>query len=67
MSENVGDLCIDCMQSTAWGSGRFINRIPADNGERNGFLCYECYLDGEVHLLEVEATLDMKEEDESDE
>lgn len=42
MSEDIGDKCIDCMQSTAWGSGRFVNRIPADNGVYDGYLCHEC-------------------------
>lgn len=53
MSEDIGDKCIDCLQSTAWGSGRFVNRIPADNGELNGYLCYECFLDGEVEVVDV--------------
>ena len=27
---NIGDYCVECLQSTAFGSGRFVNRIPAD-------------------------------------
>ena len=34
--------CIECGHSTAFGSGRFVNRLPADNGERDGWLCPEC-------------------------
>ena len=35
--------CIECDRDTSYGSGLFINRIPADNGERDGFLCVECW------------------------
>jgi len=45
MAENVGDKCIDCMQSTAFGSGRFVGRVPADNGELDGYLCLDCLED----------------------
>lgn len=36
------DKCIGCEKPTAFGSGLFVNRIPADNGEREGYLCVEC-------------------------
>ena len=49
---NIGDYCVECLQSTAFGSGRFVNRIPADRdiedeegnhlGNRDGYLCSEC-------------------------
>ena len=49
---DIGDYCVDCLQSTAFGSGRFVNRIPADRdvedekgnylGRRDGYLCPEC-------------------------
>ena len=29
--------CQDCGDSVAWGSGKFVNRIPADD-----WLCAEC-------------------------
>jgi hypothetical protein len=29
-SLNVGDLCIYCFSDTSFGSGNFVNRIPAD-------------------------------------
>ena len=32
------DLCQDCGSSVAWGSGKYVNRIPADNG----WLCVDC-------------------------
>lgn len=56
---DIGDTCVDCGNSTAWGSGRFVNRIPADaewetkdkegkivfeeGYHRVGYLCEECY------------------------
>ena len=52
MSEqiNIGDECVDCRQDTSFGSGRFVNRIPAfvdrevDGKwlELDGYLCAEC-------------------------
>lgn len=27
---DIGDHCIYCGESTAWGSGRYVNRVPAD-------------------------------------
>jgi hypothetical protein len=27
---DIGEYCVECLQSTAFGSGRFVNRIPAD-------------------------------------
>ena len=32
------DTCDDCGDSTAWGSGKFVNRVPADVG----WLCADC-------------------------
>ena len=31
------ETCQDCGDSVAWGSGKFVNRIPADE-----WLCAEC-------------------------
>jgi len=49
---DIGEYCVECLQSTAFGSGRFVNRIPADRdvedeegnhlGRRDGWLCPEC-------------------------
>ena len=39
---DVGDICIYCDQSTSLGSGLFVDRIPADDGERDGWMCAEC-------------------------
>ena len=38
------DPCVFCGEPTAFGSGRFVNRVPADNGEDVGFACAECLM-----------------------
>jgi len=38
----LGEKCVECKESVAAGSGRFVNRIPADNGDHAGFLCPDC-------------------------
>jgi len=50
------DPCVHCGHSTAFGSGRYVNRIPVNDGwgcaECSGFECDRCaqqiYLDAEV-------------------
>jgi hypothetical protein len=39
---DLGNLCIDCGCDTAFGSGNFVNRVPADDGENSGFMCADC-------------------------
>lgn len=39
---DVGDACVDCGHSTAFGSGRFVNRIPAFTDTKDGYLCADC-------------------------
>lgn len=41
---DIGDFCTECHQSTAWGSGKFVNRIPSDNGFEQGWMCEECQM-----------------------
>ena len=41
-SINIGDKCVDCLKDTSFGSGRFVNRIPADNGKYDGYQCADC-------------------------
>ena len=41
---DIGELCTECHQSTAWGSGKFVNRIPSDNGLEQGWMCEECQM-----------------------
>lgn len=59
----IGNRCVDCGKNTSLGSGRFVNRIPADadyesiddqgniifaEGEyRDGYLCPDCQLSEE--------------------
>ena len=50
---DIGNYCVNCLQDTSFGTGRFVNRIPADRdvedeegnylGRRDGWLCPECY------------------------
>jgi hypothetical protein len=54
----ASDPCAWCGEPTAFGSGRFVNRIPVDDGwgcaECAGYECDECggqiYLDTEVRV-----------------
>ena len=39
---DIGDKCVECLRSTSFGSGLFVNRIPADNDNYIGWLCPEC-------------------------
>ena len=34
----IPQTCNDCGDSVAWGSGKFVNRIPADDG----WMCADC-------------------------
>jgi len=51
----IADACVSCGHSTAPGSGRFVNRIPADAGwgcalcfeecgykDATGYVCHDC-------------------------
>ena len=39
---DIGDKCVECLRSTSFGSGLFVNRIPSDNDNYIGWLCPEC-------------------------
>ena len=44
---DIGDECVDCRQDTSFGTGRFVNRIPASvdrevDGEWIGLEGYQC-------------------------
>jgi hypothetical protein len=47
---NIGSRCVECNEDTSFGSGRFVNRIPASvdttcgdkEYEIEGYLCPEC-------------------------
>ena len=48
----MGDICVECLRDTSFGSGLFVNRIPGDTticnekgeatGSRTGYFCAEC-------------------------
>ena len=42
--QDIGHDCVECRQSTAFGSGRYVNRIPAHTRTLIGYLCAECSL-----------------------
>jgi len=39
---DIGDNCVHCLKDTSFGSGRFVNRIPAGTDDYNGYACPEC-------------------------
>jgi len=39
---DIGNKCVECLRSTSFGTGLFVNRIPADNDKYLGWLCPEC-------------------------
>jgi hypothetical protein len=54
-TRDIGERCVHCGESVAWGSGRYVNRILADTYDETareyveGYLCPECQdEDGEV-------------------
>ena len=40
--EDLGNLCVFCRRDTSWGSGRFVNRIPAETDDVSGYVCVDC-------------------------
>ena len=42
MVNELGNLCIYCKEDTSFGSGKFVNRIPAYDDENSGYACPEC-------------------------
>ena len=40
--KQIGDNCVKCGKSTAWGSGIFVNRVPAYTDELEGYMCSGC-------------------------
>ena len=45
---DIGNRCVDCNMDTSMGSGRYVNRIPADRQDNSnsprieGYLCADC-------------------------
>ena len=61
---DVGEHCIDCGESVAWGSGNYVNRTPADDGTLAGWKCagcmgIECDRCGEMIALDEDITPSM--------
>jgi|TARA_R110002126_G_scaffold103434_1_gene236428 hypothetical protein len=52
---NIGDTCVECGESTVFGTGKFVNRIPAgycDGAGEDaiaGYLCGDC-----LSIIEIE-------------
>ncbi len=40
--KNIGQNCVECQKDTSFGSGLFINRIPAENDKYSGYMCVDC-------------------------
>jgi len=64
---DLGDRCVECGEDTRFGSGRFVNRIPADAEWTtnagitvyvDGWMCAECqWGDEEDRTMRAEARL----------
>ena len=37
MTIDIGNECVECRNDTSFGSGLFVNRIPASTDELNGY------------------------------
>ena len=44
MSKDIGNKCVECLEDTSFGSGKFVDRIPADNGVYDGYMCENCQM-----------------------
>jgi hypothetical protein len=38
----VDQLCVWCRKDTSFGSGWFVNRLPMETEDRDGYACAEC-------------------------
>ena len=47
---DIGNNCVSCNQDTSFGSGRFVNRIPATNDKYEGYLCGDCVYEFEQEM-----------------
>ena len=43
MSKDIGNKCIKCFEDTSFGSGKFVDRIPAEDDDYDGYMCWDCY------------------------
>lgn len=42
MIKDIGNKCIECFNDTAYGSGRFPDRLNMSNDKYKGYLCSVC-------------------------
>jgi len=42
MMTDIGNRCVECDKDTSFGSGRFVNRVPASRDDVEGYLCPDC-------------------------
>ena len=60
---NIGDECVECGEDTAFGTGKFINRIPAEVQESaehdriDGYMCGDCVSEAEEEWAECSESL----------
>ena len=50
MTKNIENKCVSCLKDTSFGSGRFVNRIPATNDKYEGYLCGDCVYEFEQEM-----------------
>ena len=60
---NIGDECVECGEDTAFGTGKFINRIPAevqesvDHDRIDGYMCGDCVSEAEEEWAEYSESM----------
>ena len=42
MTKDIGNQCIKCFNDTSYGSGRFVDRIPAGDDYYDGYMFILC-------------------------
>lgn len=40
--KDIGNTCVECREDTSWGSGKFVNRVPATTDTEDGYICADC-------------------------
>ena len=62
-SKAIGDECVECGEDTAFGTGKFINRIPAevqesaDHDRIDGYMCGDCVSEAEEEWAEYSESI----------
>ena len=51
---DIGDQCTACGESTAFGSGRYVNRVPSGTEFFNGWMCTDCNTPDEEDMCTCE-------------